>query len=364
MQHTEISLETKNAINQFKMPKTLGFGSTIAPIMISCDYKDGSWGELEVLPYGDIKMKPTASVLHYAQEIFEGMKAYRKSSSEAPYLFRPDMNAKRFNYSARRMAMPEMPESMFLKAAKLITAYSADFIPTGMGESLYLRPFMFANEESLGLRPSNSFKFLVVASPSGNYFKSARLDVLIEREQIRACKGGTGSAKTGGNYSGSLVSYQKIAKLGLTQTLWLDAIDKDSIEELSGMNFFAIINGELVTPELTDTILHGITRDSIIQIAKNNGLNVIERSLGINELLQLIKSDECTECFACGTAAVIAPIASLNEENGEAVNLQYPDGKISIELKNELLAIQRAIIKSPNSWVVKVDLPTSVGLLH
>ena len=267
MNNIKIDPAISLAIKNFNLPENLGFGHVMAPVMASCSYENGKWGPLEVIPYGPISMYPNAKVLHYAQEIFEGMKAYRVGG-KGPYIFRPEQNHLRFNLSAERMAMPHIPLELFMKACLEVTAYSADFVPRRSGESLYLRPFMFATEEALGIKPSEKFRFMVIASPSGSYFSSGGLSVLIERHGARAFPGGTGFAKAGGNYAASLLAAIKTKQLGFVQTLWLDGRDKKYIEEMSGMNFFAVINGELHTPEINDSILEGITRKSIIILQK------------------------------------------------------------------------------------------------
>ena len=306
----QISAKAQSSIEQFKLPKDLGFGTVMSPIMVECDYKDGVWSEPIVSSYGPLFLDPTTKALHYAQEIFEGMKAYNFEGN-GPYLFRPIENFKRFNFSAKRMAMAEVPENVFMDSVKEITRLSKNFIPKNSGESLYIRPFMFATQVHLGIKPSTHLKFMVVASPSGAYFSSSSLKLYIERESVRAVPGGTGCVKTGGNYAASLQSMVTATEKGYDQVLWLDAIGRDYVEELSGMNVFFLYGNELHTPELTDTILAGITRDSIIKIAPDLGLKVVERKMSITELLADVKAGKCTGGFACGTASIIAPIASF-----------------------------------------------------
>ncbi|WP_044557574.1 branched-chain amino acid aminotransferase [Halobacteriovorax marinus] len=337
------------ALKNFELPQDIGFGRTMVPIMAVCDYENGKWGELELLPYGPLELDPTAKVLHYGQEIFEGMKAYH-FEGHGPYLFRADQNAKRFNESAKRMAMAEIPEEIYLEAVRAIVGHSNDFIPTQTGESLYIRPFMISTEEHLGIKPSEKFKFMVIASPSGAYFTTGYLKVLIEKEYVRACPGGMGAAKTGGNYAGSLVSAQKAKSLGFQQTLWLDALEKCYIEEMSGMNFFAVIDGKLHTPEIQDTILDGITRNSLVQLAKDLGYQVIEEKMNINNLLDAISSGKCTECFACGTAAIITPIGTLGDIEGNEWNVKNPEGPVAKKLRETLLSLQEGRIEDIHGW--------------
>jgi branched-chain amino acid aminotransferase len=342
------------AIKNFKLPDEIGFGSTLVPIMAVSDYENGVWSPLELLPYAPLVMDPTCKVLHYGQEIFEGMKAYHYEGT-GPYLFRPEMNAKRFNVSAKRMAMAEVPEELYLEAVRNVVGHSKEFIPTNSGESLYIRPFMFATENSLGIKPSEKFKFMVIASPSGSYFKSGSLKVLVEREHIRACPGGMGFAKTGGNYAGSLVSALKAKDLGFEQTLWLDAVEKKYVEEMSGMNFFAVINNTIVTPKIEDTILDGITRNSLMQLARDLGYEVVEQKLDIDTLLNAIEDGSCSECFSCGTAAIITPIGSLGDESGKMWNLKNPVGPVGKNLKETLLSLQEGRLEDKHGWREEVE---------
>lgn len=349
----KIHSECATRLKEFKLPSPIGFGTTIAPIMFSSDYKEGQWGELEMLPYGPISLDPCAKVFHYAQEIFEGMKGYKREGKD-PTLFRPDENLKRFNFSARRMAMPEIPEEYFNTATTAMADYCRDFIPTQNGETLYIRPFMFATQPHIGIKPSNEYKFMVVASPSGSYFNSGSVKVLIQREFVRAVKGGTGNAKTGGNYAASLLSTENAFQKGYQQSLWLDAIEKRYIEEMSGMNFFAIINGEFHTPKLTDSILDGITRKSILKLASHLGYKTFESTLDVNELIEKIKTGECSEMFCCGTAAVITPINSLNEEDGTSYNVEKADGDVAWKIREQLLAIQEGTAEDPFNWRLEI----------
>lgn len=359
MTHISIDPTLHQAISNFQLPEVLGFGNVMTPVMASCTYEAGKWGNLELLPYGPISMYPTAKVLHYAQEIFEGMKAYRVNGV-GPYIFRPDENHLRFNRSAERMAMPHVPQKIFMQAVMDVTAYSANFVPRRSGESLYLRPFMFAAEESLGIKPAEKFRFMVIASPSGSYFSTTigGLSVYIERENARAFPGGTGFAKTGGNYAAGLAAAIKTKNLGFVQTLWLDAREKKYIEEMSGMNVFVVVNNELHTPKTGDTILDGITRKSIVTLARDMGYTVVEKDIAIDELLADIKSGKCTEAFACGTAAIITPINYFGESDGERIPLHYPDGLVSMKIREALLAIQEGRVTDKYNWIVSVEPKT------
>ncbi len=342
------------ALKSFKMPENIGFGTCMSPIMIQSTYKDGNWGPLEMLPFGPLSILPTSKVLHYGQEIFEGLKAYNVDNI-GPLLFRHRENFLRFNKSAHRMAIPEIPENIFMEAVETIAAFSTKTIPTKTGTSLYIRPFTIATEESLGIRPSLEYKFLVIASPSESYFQNPSINVFIERHLSRAVKGGTGTAKTGGNYASSLLTTLKAQKLGFSNTLWLDAETHTKIEEMSGMNFFAVLDNTLITPKLTDTILDGITRKSIIELVKNEGINCKEDTISINSLIGAIKEKRCTEAFACGTASIIVPISALGEEDGTLYPLAYPNGNLSNRLKDLILSIQEGRKEGPKGWVKKIE---------
>jgi branched-chain amino acid aminotransferase len=351
---THIHPEALSALKKFKLPEDLAFGKVLAPIMIVANYVDGKWQDADLLPYGPITIEPTAKVLHYGQEIFEGMKAYRSETHSKSFMFRPLENWKRFNKSATRMGMPEMSEEEFMGPLNTLVSYLTPFIPRRKGESLYLRPFMFATEQSLGIKPSDTFSFMIVASPVGSYFSGGTISVLIEREFTRAAPGGMGAAKTGGNYAGSLISAHKVKKIGANQTLWLD-VHKENVQELSGMNFFMMIDGVLTTPPVSDTILDGITRKSILQLAKDSGIPTAEKDIAVNELKQLIKDQRCTEAFACGTAAIITPIDSLVEETGEKVMLKDGNGPMAMKLRNHLLEIQEGKLADTHGWVTLVE---------
>lgn len=354
MNKIEIHPEAVQKIKSYTISDPqLGFGKHVAPIMIQAHYNNGKWGSFDLIPYAPLQLDPCAKVLHYGQEIFEGMKVFSHEDGSFS-MFRPEMNARRFNASARRMAMPEIPEEMFVEACDVISAYCKNVIPRRDGESLYLRPFMIATEVGMGIKPANQFMFVVVASPTSSYFSGDSVKVYIEREDVRCAHGGIGYAKTGGNYAASLNSYAKTMALGCDQTMWLDAIEHKYIEEMSGMNFFCVIDGVLTTPELQDTILDGITRKSIIDIAKAQGVQVVEKKLSIDEVLSAAKEGRCSEAFVCGTAAVVAPIASFMDADKSVVSLKDRQGKLGLELRQKLIAIQRGQIEAPKGWNYKI----------
>lgn len=339
-------------IRNSQLPETLGFGSFRVPMMATSTFKDNQWSPVKLGPYEPISLDPCAQVLHYGQEIFEGMKCYHNKNGLS--LFRPLENHKRFNKSADRLLMPQIPEDIFMTAIGNICHHSKSLAPGGDGESLYLRPFMIATQAGLGLAASTEHLFVVVASPSGAFFSPGKVNVLIEREACRAAKGGTGAAKCGGNYAGSLRNLIAAKEKGFQQNIWLDSEQKKYIEELSGMNFFAVIKGELYTPQLTDTILPGITRDSIITLARDLGYKVHELSLSIETVIQSIQDGTLSEMFACGTAAVLNPITALGEADGtlyEAPNLYGP---VSKKLREALVNLQRGKSEDPYGWIIPV----------
>lgn len=351
MKKVEIHPDAVERVKKFTINDAqLGFGKYVAPIMVQAIYDHGEWQRFDLLPYGPLQLDPCSKVLHYGQEIFEGMKVFRHPDDRI-YMFRPEMNARRFNQSARRMAMPEIPEDQFLEACEVICAYSKHLVPKRLGESLYLRPFMIATEVGMGIKPSKQFLFIIVASPSGSYFSGDSVKVYIEREEIRSAPGGIGFAKTGGNYAASLNSYAKTIQLGCDQTMWLDSIEHKYIEEMSGMNFFAVIDNKIVTPSLTDTILDGVTRKSIIEIAKAEKFTVEERKVSIDEILGAIAENRCTEAFVCGTAAVIAPIASFMDKDLSVHKVKEPQGKVSMQLREKLIGIQAGRADAPEGWL-------------
>lgn len=348
-----VTKDIENIVANYAYGEDIGFGKTLAPVMIEMKYANGSWSEPEFKPYGPLQIDPAAKVLHYAQEIFEGMKAYKNDSDEV-YLFRPDANAKRFNASAVRMAMPEVDVDTFIQTVTTFTDVMSEHVPKGINKSLYLRPFMIATEPTLGVKASTEYSYFVIGCLVERYFANPSVKVMVELDNCRAAPGGIGFAKTGGNYGASLQAYQRTRDHDCDQTLWLDAINKKYVEELSGMNFFAVIGDELVTPELTDTILAGITRDSILKIAKNFGLKAVEKKIDINELLEAIEKGQCSEAFACGTASVLTPIESL-EFKDKTYKLTHPEGKKSKEIKDYFLRLQRGLETDANSWAIKVN---------
>ncbi len=299
----------------------------------------------------------SARVLHYAQEVFEGMKAYRQADGGIA-LFRPEANAARFNKSARRLAMPELPEDIFVESVRQLVTADREWFPTVEGGSLYLRPFMFASEVFLGVRPSKQYKFLVIASPAGNYFKSGApaVSIWVSRDYTRAAPGGTGAAKCGGNYAASLVPQAEAIERGHDQVIFLDAVERKWVEELGGMNlYFVFDDGTLLTPSLTGTILPGITRDSLLTLARAEGLTVREDRYSIDQWREDAQSGRLVECFACGTAAVVTPVGRVSGHDLDFTVGSGGPGQLTQKLKDRLVAIQRGSTPDPHNWVTKLD---------
>ena len=334
-----------------------GFGQLFSDHMVVIDYAEGKgWHNATIGPREPLSLDPAASVLHYAQEIFEGMKAYRQDDGGMAF-FRPEENARRFNDSADRMAMPRIPEEIFIEAIRQLTAIDRDWFPTVEGGSLYLRPFMFASEAFLGVRPAKEYKFIVIASPAGNYFKSGvpAVKIWVAQDYVRAVKGGTGAAKTGGNYAASLVPQAEAIKKGCDQVVFLDAIERKWIEELGGMNlFFVMEDGSVITPPLTGTILPGITRNSLIQLLREEGLTVREELYSIDQWKADAESGKLLETMACGTAAVVTPVGTVASPDGEFTIGSGGPGQLTTKLREKLVGIQRGSVQDTHGWVMRL----------
>ncbi|MDP3550329.1 MAG: branched-chain amino acid aminotransferase [Novosphingobium sp.] len=333
-----------------------GFGTAFTDHMVEIDYTEGQgWHDARVIPYGPIALDPAAAVLHYAQEIFEGLKAYRLADGGIS-LFRPEANAERFNASARRLAMPELPEELFIEAVRQQVLADKDWFPTVEGGSMYLRPFMFASEAFLGVRPAKQYKFMVIASPAGNYFKSGAPAVSIwVSDYTRAAPGGTGAAKCGGNYAASLVPTAEAFSRGHDQVLFLDAAERKWVEELGGMNlFFVFDDGSILTPELTGTILPGITRSSLLKLATEEGLTVREGRYSLDQWQADAASGKLLETFACGTAAVVTSVGKVASHTGEFAIGSGGPGQLTQKLRAKLVGIQRGEIADTHGWVKRI----------
>jgi branched-chain amino acid aminotransferase len=339
------------SLADFRLPESLGFGLVPAPVMYSATFENGRWNQGELVPYGPIEILPGARALHFAEQAFEGMKAYRVGRSAAN-LFRAGDNYGRFRRSAERIAMTAVPEQLFLEGVDAVVGACTRFVPDKSGQSLYVRPFLFGTEPGYAVRASNTARFMVIANPSEAYAAGA-MKVLIEREQVRAAVGGLGTAKTGANYAASLLASTRALKHGYTVALWLDPMKRQNIEELSGMNLFAVIGDELHTPILNDSILPGVTRDSLIVLARESGWRVTERAMPIDDLLRQLSSGECSEVFACGTAAIVCPISVIGDADGRQYRPAALDKEARV-LRDRLLAIQERRAPDPYGWTREV----------
>jgi branched-chain amino acid aminotransferase len=336
--------------------KNPGFGRVFSDHMVTIRYHESQgWHDARVEPRAPIPMDPAAAVLHYAQEVFEGLKAYRTAEGGAT-LFRPQENARRFQSSAERLAMPILPEALFLEACDRLVNIDRAWIPDGDG-SLYLRPFMFANEVFLGVKPSSDYLFIVIASSVGAYFKTdaPAVSVWVSTDYTRAAPGGTGAAKCGGNYAASLLAQAEATRHGCDQVVFLDAVEQRWVEELGGMNvFFVFDDGSMTTPPLGGTILPGITRASLLTLAKDKGIKVREDRYSIDQWRSDAASGRLREAFACGTAAVVTPIGTVRSKDGEFKIGNGGPGTKTEELKATLVGIQRGRAADPHGWIHKV----------
>ena len=334
-----------------------GFGRVFTDHMASALWTaERGWHDAKIMPRGPLSVDPAMSVLHYAQEIFEGMKAYRTEDG-AMALFRPGENAKRFNASARRMAMPEIPEALFLEAVRQVVATDADWFPGVPGGALYIRPFMFSSDVRLGVRPASEYRFLVILSPVGAYFRGdpKAISLWVSRDYVRAAPGGTGEAKCGGNYAASLVAQAQSIDHGCDQVVFLDAVERKWVEELGGMNlFFVMADGTLVTPPLGGTILPGITRDSLIAIARDEGLSVREERYSIDQWRDDAASGALVESFACGTAAVVTPVGEVRDGDDRFTIGSGGPGQITERLRRRLVDIQYGRAPDQHGWVERI----------
>lgn len=335
-----------------------GFGRYSTDHMVAIDWtEDEGWHNARVEPYQPISLDPATSVLHYGQAIFEGLKAYRQPDGSIA-TFRPDQNAKRFQSSADRLAMPELPEELFLESLRQIVTIDERWVPEAGGEeALYLRPFMISREVGLGVHPSNAYTFYVIASPAGAYFSGGvnPVSVWLCTEYVRAAPGGTGAAKFAGNYAASLVAQQYASEQGCDQVVWLDATELKFVEEMGGMNLFFVYgtgeNAEVVTPELSGSLLPGVTRSSLLQLAEDQGYSVDERLISTEEWRKTAASGELSEVFACGTAAVVTPVGTVKSKEGEFSISEGTSGEITMKLREILTGIQRGVEEDTHGWL-------------
>ncbi|MCC7599210.1 MULTISPECIES: branched-chain amino acid aminotransferase [Janthinobacterium] len=335
------------------------FGRIFTDHMVVIPYRDGKWQQGELKAYGPLMLDPSASSLHYGQAIFEGYKAFAQPDGSIK-TFRPEQNAERFNRSAARLAMPAIPVELFLEAGDALIAQDRNWVPKNTGESLYMRPLMIATDPYLGVRPSEEYLFVLFASPAGAYFPKGvkPVTVWISEDFVRAAPGGTGEAKCAGNYAASLMAQSQAQEKGCDQVVWLDAVHREFIEEMGGMNlFFVYKDGEkvtVVTPELTGTLLPGITRRSLLEMAKDLGYATEERKLSVQQWRDDIASGRMTEVFACGTAAVITPVGVAKANGFEMTINNNENGAVTLALREALLGLQHGTAPDTHGWMHKV----------
>ncbi len=337
--------------------RNLGFGRYFSDHMFILDYSiDKGWHDPRIVPYGPLSLDPSTMVFHYGQAIFEGLKAY-KSKNGKINLFRPDMNMKRINNSNQRMSIPPIDEEAAVEAVKTLVSIDRDWIPDEPGTSLYIRPFIIATDPFLGVRASNTYKFIIILSPSGAYYPGGinPVKILIEDEYVRAVRGGTGFAKTAANYAASLKAQEVAQDKGYVQVLWLDGVERKYIEEVGSMNVFFRIGDEVVTPSLDGSILPGITRDSCILLLKHWGIKVTERKLAVKELFDAHAAGKLVEAFGTGTAAVVSPIGELNWDGNVITVGGGKIGELSAKLYETITGIQNGTMKDEHSWISEVE---------
>ena len=348
----EIKITRSTHLKEKPNQEHLGFGQYFTDHMFILDYDEGiGWHDARIVPYEPLAIDPATMVLHYAQETFEGLKAYRGPNNEI-YLFRPEMNAKRMINSNKRLCMPELPVYMFVEAVEAIVKYEQDWIPTAPDTSLYIRPFMFAYQPGIGVHPANSYKFLIILSPVGAYYPEGidPIKIWVEDEYVRAVKGGTGFTKCGGNYAGSIAAQVKAEKEGYTQVLWLDGVHRKYVEEVGSMNIMFYINDEIITAPIEGSVLPGVTRDSIITLLKDWGYKVSERHLSIDELMKAGHDGTLKEVFGTGTAAVISPVGELNYKGDIVTINDFKTGPLTKRLYDHLTGIQWGKEEDKHQW--------------
>ncbi len=335
---------------------TLGFGKFFTDHMFMMDYsKEKGWYDARIVPFANLSLHPASTVLHYGSEIFEGLKAYRRADGKIQ-LFRPIENIRRMNTSAERLCLPEIPEADMMQALTTFVAMEQEWTPSAPGTSLYLRPFLFGNDETLGVHAVHNATFVIIASPVGSYYKEGinPVKIMIEDEDVRAVRGGTGYAKCGGNYAASNRAGERAEQKGYSQVLWLDGVERKYIEEVGAMNVMFKINGEIVTPMLSGSILPGITRKSCIEVLKKEGYTVSERLLSIDELEKAMEEGTLEEAWGCGTAAVVSPIGELCYKGVRYTVNNGEIGPVTQHLYDVLTGIQWGKLEDPYGWIVEI----------
>lgn len=350
--------EAEIKINRVKLSRisevdfdNIVFGREFTDHMFIVDYSEGSWKDARIEPYGDLSLSPSLSAIHYGQSIFEGMKAYKSDQGEA-LLFRPSDNLNRLNKSAERMCMPELPMDIFLNGLKTLVNLDKDWIPSKEGASLYIRPFMFATDDFLGVKPSDNYSFIIYCCPVESYYDSA-IKVKVEDKFSRAAPGGVGFTKCAGNYGAAMYPTMMAKQLGYDQILWTDASKHESVEETGTTNFFAYVNDKILTPRLNESLLAGITRDSIIQLLRARGIEVEERQVSVKEIIDAHERGALKECFASGTAANIVSISGIGYK-GDDYMIETSNESLANSIKSEITDIKTGKIEDKFGWVVNI----------
>ena len=333
-------------------PANIQFGKNYSDHMLVAIYENGEWQQPHIKPFAHLSLSPATTFMHYGQAIFEGVKAYKDPNGN-PIIFRPYDNMKRMNVSAERMAMPDVPEEIFVEGMRQLVELDKDWIPTAEGTSLYIRPFMIAVDEFIGVKPAEKFMFIIITSPAGPYY-SKPVSIYVQDKYVRAFPGGIGFTKAAGNYGMSMYPTLEIRKMGYDQILWTDGFEHKYVQEIGTMNVFFVIDGKVITPNITETILEGVTRDSVITLLRENGTIVEERPLSIDEIEAAFKEGKLTEAFGTGTAASIAPIAKLTFHEDEMELPPVEEWKVANWLKAELAAIRYGLKEDTHGWVYKV----------
>jgi branched-chain amino acid aminotransferase len=355
----DVQLEVKENPNKKPKPdpNSLQFGKTFTDHMFTMEYtRDKGWFQPQIVPYEPITLEPAAMIFHYGQSVFEGLKAYLNTNGDAQ-LFRPEENLKRLNRSNARLSIPPVSEELILIYLKQLISLEKDWIPAAEGTSLYIRPFIIATEASLSVAPAKSYKLMIILSPVGSYYPEGihPISIQVENHFTRAVRGGTGTAKTGGNYSSGYNAQERAANQGHAQVLWLDGVEKKYIEEVGSMNVFFKINGQVITPELNDSILEGVTRKSIIELLKDWKIDVIERKISMSELYQAYESGNLEEAFGAGTAAVVSPIGELNSGDDTMIINGRQTGELTKSLYTTITGIQTGKLPDQFDWIKKVQ---------
>ena len=329
------------------------FGKLYSDHMLVAEYEDGAWRSAEIKPFENLSLSPATTFMHYGQAIFEGVKAYKDPEGN-PMIFRPYDNMKRMNRSAHRMAMPDVPEELFIDGLRQLIDIDRDWIPTAADSSLYIRPFMIAVDEFVGVKPAEKFLFIIITSPAGPYYANP-VSIFVQDQYVRAFPGGIGFTKAAGNYGMSMYPTMQIRKMGYDQILWTDGFEHKYVQEIGTMNFFVVIGDKAITPDLTgDTILEGVTRDSVIALLREKGVTVEERQISIDEIAEAYKAGQLKEAFGTGTAASIAPIAKLTYHDMLMELPPMTEWKIMNELKKGLSDIRYGLVPDTHDWMLKV----------